>query len=105
MVDHLSQEIKKERLRYLQAYQLKIQEKLREKHIGETMRVLVDGTSKLKGVERFKGRSNCNRIVHLLNSAEGKDYMWHWLDVKITTSSPLAYQGEIVKDHGRRIQS
>ena len=103
MEDNLSGDIKKARLREIQAHQLKIQEKLREKHLGETMRVLIDGKSKLKGEERFKGRSNCNRLVHLLNAEEGKDYMWHWVDVKITTSSPLAYQGEIVRDYGRRL--
>jgi tRNA-2-methylthio-N6-dimethylallyladenosine synthase len=99
---HLTKDIKGERLRYLQAYQLKIQEKLRAPLVGRTMRLLVDGKGSMKGVEKWKGRTNCNRVVHFIGE-ESKDYQWHWVDVKITQATALSCQGEFLHDYGRRL--
>lgn len=103
MEDFLDQEVKGERLRYLQKYQLGIQEKIRAELVGKTFRVLVDGQSKMKGITKWKGRTNCNRIVHFLPHDDQalQDYLWHWVDLKITSASALSCQGELIQDLGR----
>lgn len=102
MDDILTDEDRGERLRNLQAYQLKIQEKLRQSLVGETMRVLVDGQGNMKGIKKWKGRTNCNRVVHFRPENEEADYQWHWVDLKVTSATALSCQGEIVADYGRR---
>ena len=98
--DFLTNDIKGERLRYLQGHQLKIQEKLREKMIGKTFRVLVEGTNTMKGETKWKGRTNCNRIVFFKGKAD-VDYKWHWVDLKVVGATALSCQGELVTDFGR----
>ena len=70
--------------------------------VGRVYRILVDGKSKLKTENKWKGRTNCSRLVHFLPEKEDSDYMWNWLDVKITSATALSCQGEIVYNHGRR---
>lgn len=104
MEDFLTKEIKGERLRKLQKHQLEIQEKIRAKMVGKTYRVLVDGTSRMKGQVKWKGRTNCNRIVHFeVQEQENRDLMWHWVDLKITSATALSCQGELLKDWGKRL--
>jgi tRNA-2-methylthio-N6-dimethylallyladenosine synthase len=102
--DRVSRDIKGERLREIQAYQLQLQEKIREGMLGKTYRVLVDGQGSLHGVKRWKGRSNCFRIVHLDNADIEQDLMWNWVDVKITKTTALCCNGEVVRVHGRTYQ-
>ena len=91
--DTLSDAVRRQRLHYLQKYQLEIQRKNRQKLIGQTFSVLVDGKS--KGSKKWKGRTNCNRIVHF-HPRENHNYKWKWVDVRITEASALCLQGDIV---------
>jgi tRNA-2-methylthio-N6-dimethylallyladenosine synthase len=101
MDDFLTDQVRKERLVNLQKHQLEIQGKIREELVGQTMRVLVDGTSNMKGIKKWKGRTNCNRIIHFIPEESDKNYLWHWIDLKITSTTSLSCNGEIVEDFGR----
>ena len=101
MKDFLTDEVRKERLRNLQKHQLSIQEKIRKELVGKTMRVLVDGRSNMKGIKKWKGRTNCNRIVHFIPDLPEKNYLWHWVDLKIISSTSLSCNGNLITDFGR----
>ncbi len=103
MDDFLTKEIRKARLHEVQAHQLKIQEKLRATMVGKTYRVLVEGSNNMKGETKWKGRTNCNRIIHFKPQTED-NLKWHWVDVKCTSTTALSCQGELVQAHGRRLQ-
>ena len=103
MNDVLTNDIRGRRLREIQAYQLDIQEKIRKEMVGKTYRVLVEGKGMMKGATKWKGRTNCFRIVHFKPETEVQDYQWHWVDLKITEATALSCQGEIVKDHGKKL--
>ncbi len=105
MEDQLTDDIRGERLRYLQKYQLAIQAKLRAPLVGRTFRVLVDGFGNMGGVKKWKGRTNCNRIIHFKPQSEMEDMQWHWVDVTVTSATALSCQGEMIKSYGRRIPS
>jgi tRNA-2-methylthio-N6-dimethylallyladenosine synthase len=102
MRDDLTDDIRGARLRYLQSYQLKIQEKIRSKLVGQSFRVLVDGFGTMGGIKKWKGRTNCNRIVHFKPESDQDCLQWHWVDVKVTQASALSCQGELLRDLGRR---
>ena len=97
MKETVSQGLKKERLRYLQKYQLDIQEKIRKTLIGQTFLVLVDGQGKMAGTHKWKGRTNCNRIVHF-TAEDNIDYKWKWVKVAIIGATALCLQGKLVQD-------
>jgi tRNA-2-methylthio-N6-dimethylallyladenosine synthase len=105
MDDKLPDETRYVRLREIQAHQLKIQEKIRQKMIGDTFRILVEDFGTMGGLKKWKGRTNCNRIVHFKPENEEKDYKWHWVDVKVISATALSCQGELVLDLGRRIKA
>jgi tRNA-2-methylthio-N6-dimethylallyladenosine synthase len=100
MKDILTNDIRGRRLREIQAHQLKIQEGVRQEMVGKTYRVLVEGSGFMKGIKKWKGRSSCFRIIHF-EGAEGIDYQWHWVDVKVTSATALSCQAEIVRDYGK----
>ncbi len=101
MKDILNDDIRGRRLREIQAFQLKIQADVRSKMIGRTYRVLVEGKATMKGVMKWKGRTNCMRIVHFEPATPEADYQWHWVDLRITSATALSCQGEIVHDYGK----
>lgn len=101
MEDLLEESVKSQRLRKLQQHQLEIQKKLRNKLEGQVLRVLVEGKGTMKGVERWHGRSNCNRIVHFKAKENEKDYLWNWVDLKIDSATALACKGELIKNYGK----
>lgn len=103
MKDVLTNDIRGRRLREIQAYQLNIQEKVRQLMVGKTYRVLVEGFGNMKGEKKWKGRSSCFRIIHFKPETEEQDYQWHWVDVKVTSATGLSCQAEIVKDYGKRL--
>jgi tRNA-2-methylthio-N6-dimethylallyladenosine synthase len=103
MRDILTKEIRGRRLREIQAHQLKIQEKVRASMVGKTYRVLVEGKGTMKGEVKWKGRTNCFRIVHFRPETLDQDYLWHWVDLKITSATALSCQGEIIRDYGKRV--
>jgi len=105
MEDLLTDDIRGERLRILQAHQLKIQERTRRPMEGQKYTVLVEGFGNMGGVKKWKGRTNCNRIVHFKPENEEKDYQWHWVELQVETATALSCQGNLLKDWGRRIPS
>jgi tRNA-2-methylthio-N6-dimethylallyladenosine synthase len=105
MEDSLSDEVRGARLREIQAHQLKIQDKIHQTMIGKTYRVLVDDFGNMGGIKKWKGRTNCNRIVHFVPENEELDFKWHWVDVKITSATALSCQSELVCDLGRKAPS
>ena len=105
MEDLLPDDVKGERLREIQAHQLKIQDKIRQTMIGKTYRMLVEDFGTMGGVKKWKGRTNCNRIVHFKPESEDMDYKWHWVDVRVTSATALSCQGELVVDLGKRAPS
>lgn len=105
MEDSLTDEIRGERLRYLQKYQLGIQEKIRANLVGQTKRVLVDGVGNMGGIKKFKGRTSCNRVVHFEPTNSEENLQWHWMDLEITSATALSCQGKMVKDYGKTAPS
>ena len=105
MEDSLDDETRGRRLREIQAHQLKIQDKIHQTMLGKIYRVLVDDEGNMGGVKKWKGRTNCNRIVHFRPENDEKNYKWHWVDVKITSATALSCQGELVADLGRTAPS
>ncbi len=103
MNDVLTDDIRGRRLREVMDLQLNIQAQIRAGMVGKTYRVLVDGKNISKGVQKWQGRSSCNRIVHFEPEALEKDYQWHWVDVEITSATALSTQGKLIKDHGKNL--
>jgi tRNA-2-methylthio-N6-dimethylallyladenosine synthase len=103
MSDVLTDDVRGERLREIQSLQLDIQEKSRQSMIGQTYRVLVEGKSHMKGIEKWTGRTSCMRIVHFKAPEDIKDLTWNWVDLKVTDSTSLSAQGELVQVLGRKI--
>ena len=102
MVDNLEDNVRGERLRYLQKYQLGIQEKIRAKLVGTKHKVLVEGFGMMGGVKKWKGRTNCNRVVHFRHVNEEQNLKWNWVDVKILSATALSCQGELLGVNGKR---
>ena len=105
MVDNLSDDVRGERLRYLQKYQLGIQGKIRQGLVGDTFRVLVDGESNMKGIKKWKGRTNCNRVIHFLPDNPEENLKWNWVDVQVISATPLSCQGKLIHKYGRKAPS
>ena len=90
--DCLTDEVRGQRLRHLQGYQLDIQRKIRRKLVGREFPILIDGHSRKGGNKKWRGRTDCNRVVHI-PSTDGRDYKWKWKRVKITEAHALSLQG------------
>jgi tRNA-2-methylthio-N6-dimethylallyladenosine synthase len=103
MEDLLTDDIRGERLRNLQKHQLLIQEKLRASMVGKKFRMLVEGFGNMKDIKKWKGRTNCNRIVHFEPQTLDQDFQWHWVDVEVTSATALSCQGKLITDYGRRL--
>lgn len=101
MEDFLTDDIRGRRLREIQAHQLNIQESLRANLVGKVVRVLVEGSGVMKGTKKWKGRTNCFRIVHFEPENIESNYQWHWVDLEITSATALSCQGKILKDYGK----
>ncbi|MCY4644433.1 MAG: tRNA (N6-isopentenyl adenosine(37)-C2)-methylthiotransferase MiaB [Bacteriovoracales bacterium] len=113
MNDSLSDEERGRRLRELQKHQLRIQENLRKPLVGKVFRILVEKKGVMNGVERWQGRSNCMRIVHIdppqrndvTTTFATSDLEWHWVDVEVTSSTALSCRGRLLKDYGKTLPS
>lgn len=103
MDDVLTDEVRGRRLREVMALQMSIQAKIRSTMIGNTYRVLVDGKNISKGVQKWQGRTSCGRIVHFEPATAEQDYLWHWVNVEITSSTALSTQGKLLMDLGKTL--
>jgi len=101
MEDFVSAKEKSRRLRELQAFQLSIQAQLRQEMQGRVYRVLIDGQSSVGGITKWKGRTDCNRLIHLNEAIETQDMLWHWADVEVTRATALSSQGILKKNYGK----
>lgn len=103
MVDELTDDVRGARLREIQAYQTKIQEKIRANLVGRKFTVLVEGFGTMGGIKKWKGRTNCMRIVHFQPEFEEKDLQWNWVEVEVTSATAFSCQGKISKIWGKRL--
>jgi tRNA-2-methylthio-N6-dimethylallyladenosine synthase len=103
--DSLTDDIRGMRLREIQAHQTAIQENIRQTLVGKKFTVLVDGHGFKGGDKRWKGRTNCMRIVHFLPENLEQDLQWHWVDVELTSATAFSCQAKLLKVHGRRMPS
>ena len=103
MNDVLTDDIRGRRLREVMDLQLSIQAEIRRGMAGKTYRVLVDGKNNNKGIQKWQGRTSCNRIVHFEPASPEKDYMWNWVDVEITSATALSTQGNLIKEYGKTL--
>jgi tRNA-2-methylthio-N6-dimethylallyladenosine synthase len=101
MDDVLTNDIRGRRLREIQQLQLKLQTPGREAMVGKVYKILVEGSGTFKGEKKWKGRTDCNRILHFAPENEGSNYQWHWCDVEVISTTALSCQGRIIKDHGK----
>jgi tRNA-2-methylthio-N6-dimethylallyladenosine synthase len=101
--DILTDEIRSRRLQEIQKLQLSIQEKIRAQMVGKSYRVLVEGFGNMKGIKKWKGRTNCNRIIHFEIPNNERNLQWHWVDLKVTSATALSCQGELLEIYGRRL--
>lgn len=101
MNDVLTDDIRGRRLREIMDLQKEIQGSIRATMMGKTYRVLVDGKNIAKGVQKWQGRTSCNRIVHFNAPTPESDFMWHWVDVEIIETTALSTQGKLLKDLGK----
>jgi tRNA-2-methylthio-N6-dimethylallyladenosine synthase len=103
MVDHLPEEVRRERLQVLQKHQMAIQEKIRKELVGERFTILVESHGNMGGVKKWKGRTNCNRIVHFIPEDPELDMQWSWAHVEVTSATALSCQGKLLANWGRRL--
>ncbi len=96
MDDFLTKDIRGQRLRELQAYQLKIQEKIRQDLVGNTFDMLVEKKNTMKGELKWQGRTSCMRIIHFKPESEDIDYKWKWVKVKVDSATALSCQGTLI---------
>jgi tRNA-2-methylthio-N6-dimethylallyladenosine synthase len=89
--DDISEDIKKERLKNVQALQQSVSLKKNRQRIGERVEVLIDGPSKLKNGQMM-GRTRSNRIVNV-NGAE--HLVGKLIPVRITGATANALVGEL----------
>ena len=103
MKDFLTDDLRGERLRELQKFQLEIQHNHRKKMEGKEFLVWVDGDSNMKGHYKLKGRTPCSRIFHF-EAPPGDTldkWKWSWVQVRVTSSTSLSCQSELVHHWGK----
>ncbi len=101
MDDFLTDEVRAKRLVDLQKYQMQIQLKIRKQLIGQTLHGIVEEVREKNGSKKWVVRTNCYRIVHFEAANPDEDMKFHWVDLKITSSTALSCQAELVKDWGK----
>jgi tRNA-2-methylthio-N6-dimethylallyladenosine synthase len=105
--DDVPAKVKNERLNRLLKHQLMIAEKRYASRVGRTYSILVEGIAKNQNLlesgsqsERvWTGRTTCNRVVNFV-TASPRNFTGQFVDVKITGSSSLSLQGELLVAQG-----
>jgi tRNA-2-methylthio-N6-dimethylallyladenosine synthase len=89
--DHVSEEIKLERLRRLQSLQNQISSEINTSLVNKIQKILIEGTSK-KDPRKLTGRTRTNKVVNVSgpNGLIGKNVM-----VRITRAKPFNLEAEI----------
>jgi tRNA-2-methylthio-N6-dimethylallyladenosine synthase len=111
MEDDVPDPVKNARLNRLLAHQTRIAEERYRSRIGRRMTVLVESEARNQNLARgvdgrvslsegarvWTGRSECNRVVNLVDDS-GRTLTGRFVDVTITAATSLSLQGELV--HG-----
>lgn len=101
MDDVLTDDIRGRRLREIMDVQEDVQAAQRKLMEGKTFRMLVVEKGSFKGETKWTGRTSCNRLVHFTPPTDA-DYLWHWVDVKVLSTTAFSCQGELVQDYGKQ---
>jgi tRNA-2-methylthio-N6-dimethylallyladenosine synthase len=102
MDDVITDDIRGRRLREVMDVQEEVQEAIRKKMEGRTYQMLVVEKGSFKGQTKWTGRTSCNRLVHFDPPTQDFDYLWHWVDVEITSATAFSCQGVLKTVHGKR---
>ena len=94
MADSISEEVKVERLKRLNDLQRELQRKSYERHLGQTMEVMVEGHNRQRG--QVIGRSSQNKTVNFTTKQAILPAPGSYLQVKITQTFPNSLVGEAV---------
>jgi tRNA-2-methylthio-N6-dimethylallyladenosine synthase len=89
--DHITQDIKKNRLKVLQDRILQQAKQISRRMVGSTQKILVEGFSK-KSDQELAGRTENNRVV---NFAGDESLTGQFVDVKITQALNNSLKGTI----------
>jgi len=98
--DDISEDVKKERLRKVQALQRSISLRKNRERVGSTDEILIDGPSKLRK-EQVMGRTRSNRIVNASGGPDG--LIGKLVPVRVTGATANSLIGELLWD--KRISS
>ena len=90
MTDPVPEEVKSQRLAFLQQRQREIQISRNQTFLGSEFEVLVDGRHESRG--QWSGRTTSNRIVNFASPAE--NLLGQYCQVKITGAGPNSLVGE-----------
>lgn len=101
MKDVVTKDIRGRRLREVQETQLEIQAEIRSTLIGKRFTALVEGESNMKGIKKWKARTNCYRIVHFESE---QNLLWSWVEVEIVSATALSCQAKIINILGKKFQ-
>jgi len=94
MADSISDEVKVDRLRRLNDIQRNLQRVSYERHLGQTMEVMVEGHNRQR--EQVIGRSSQNKTVNFTTKQAILPAPGSYLQVKITQTFPNSLVGEAV---------
>jgi tRNA-2-methylthio-N6-dimethylallyladenosine synthase len=103
MDDSIPEEIKTQRLQLLLDRQREIQRRTYQKHIGETIEVMVEGHNSARG--QVSGRSSQNKVVNFIVDSPILPAPGNYLNVRITQSFPNSLLGEAVIPGRQSIES
>ena len=94
MPDSISEEVKVDRLRRLNDVQRDLQRVSYERHVGQTMEVMVEGHNRQRG--QVIGRSSQNKMVNFTTTQAILPAPGSYLTVRITQTFPNSLVGETV---------
>src|SRR2546423_1502553 len=96
MDDAIPDEEKSRRLAALLEKQREIQKRRNQKHLGQTVEVMVEGKNEARG--QWMGRTSQNKTLNFL-AREGRSFeSGSYVPVRVTTAFPNSLVGEMVED-------
>lgn len=94
MEDSLPEEEKVLRLAVLNDRQRQIQAETYQRHLGQTVQVMVEGKNEARG--QLVGRSSQNKTVNFSTTALIQPAVGAYVDVRVTRANPFSLAGEMV---------
>src|SRR5438874_3901397 len=96
MEDAIPDEEKSRRLAALLEKQRQIQKRRNQKHLGETVEVMVEGRNEARG--QWLGRTSQNKTLNFVAPAGPSLESGSYVPVRVTTAFPNSLVGEMVED-------